>query len=66
MSSFYTSVVRYSNYMLYRGYSNGKRIVRKEKFCPKFFVPSKKDTGWKGLDDTPVGVVEMENMREAK
>ena len=35
--SFYTSVVRYGNSMLYRGYdSNGKRVTRKENFSPKF------------------------------
>ena len=46
--SFYTSVVRYGNSMLYRGYdANGKRIYRKDHFQPEFFVPSQKDTGWK-------------------
>ena len=36
---FYTSVVRYGNSMLYRGYdSAGKRVVRKDHFQPEFFV----------------------------
>ena len=65
--SFYTSVVRYGNSMLYRGYdSNGKRVTRKENFSPKFYIPAKKDTGWCGLDGVPVGSVSFENMREAR
>ena len=67
MSSFYTSVVRYGNSMLYRGYdASGKRVIKKETFSPKFYVPAQKVTGWFGLDEAPVGVVEMPTMREAK
>ena len=67
MSSFYTSVVRYGNSMLYRGYdASGKRVIKKETFSPKFYVPAQKATGWSGLDETPVGAVEMPTMREAK
>ena len=65
--SFYTSVVRYGNSMLYRGYdANGKRIYRKDHFQPEFFVPSQKDTGWKSLDGRPIAPLKMDNMREAK
>ena len=67
MSSFYTSVVRYGNSMLYRGYdASGKRVIKKETFSPKFYVPAQKVTGWSGLDEVPVGAVEMSTMREAK
>ena len=67
MSSFYTSVVRYGNSMLYRGYdASGKRVIKKETFLPKFYVPAQKVTGWSGLDEVPVGAVEMPTMREAK
>jgi len=65
--SFYTSVVRYGNSMLYRGYdANGKRIYRKDSFQPEFFVPSQKDTGWRSLDGKSIAPVSMDNMREAK
>ena len=66
--SFYTSVTRYGNSMLYRGYdNNGKRITRKEVFSPQYFIPSQgKDTGWYGLDGTSIGSVEFPDMREAK
>jgi DNA polymerase elongation subunit (family B) len=53
--------------MLYRGYDNhGNRVTRKDHFNPEFFVPSKKDTGWHGLDGYPVGSVSFDSMREAK
>ena len=65
--SFYTSVVRYGNYMLYRGYDNsGKRVVKKDLFQPKFYIPAKKDTGWKGLNGQMIGSVEFPSMREAR
>jgi DNA polymerase elongation subunit (family B) len=65
--SFYTSVVRYSNYMFYRGYDkNGQRVIRKDHFSPTFYVPSKKDTGWSGLDEAQIGPVSFENMRESR
>lgn len=64
---FYTSVVRYGNSMLYRGYNNrGERVIRTDFFKPEFFVPSKKETGWRGLDGSPVGPVSFDSMREAK
>jgi len=64
---FYTNIVRYSNYILYRGYDgSGKKVFRKEKFKPKFYVPSKTQTGWHGLDGMPIGEVEFATMREAR
>ena len=63
---FYTNVVRYSNYILYRGYDgSGKKVFKKDKFKPKLFVPSKTDTGWRGLDGTQIGEVEFDSLREA-
>ena len=65
--SFYTSVVRYGNSLLYRGYTDtGKRVYKKEHFSPRLFVPAKVDTNWRGLDGTVVGPVDFNNMREAK
>ena len=57
--SFYTSVLRYGNSILYRGYDDkGQRVSRKDYFKPKLYVPSQKETGWSGLDGTPVGSVD--------
>ena len=67
MSNFYTSVVRYGNSMLYRGYSNsGEKIYRKDKFSPELFVQSEKETGWKSLYGQNVSVVKKDTMREMK
>ena len=67
MSAFYTSVVRYGNSMLYRGYDgHGKRVYKKDTFKPKFFVPSKADSQWRGLDGANIGPVEFNSMRESK
>ena len=64
---FYTNVARYSNYILYRGYDDlGKKIFKKEKFKPKFFVPSKTETGWRGLDGNHIGEVEFDSMKESR
>ena len=65
--SFYTSVVRYGNSLLYRGYTDtGKRVYKKEHFSPRLFVPAKVDTRWRGLDGAVIGPVDFNNMREAK
>jgi len=67
MSNFYTSVVRYGNSMLYRGYDNsGKNVYRKDKFSPEFFVMSEKDTGWRSLYGQKVGRLSFDSMRDAK
>ena len=67
MKSFYTSVVRYGNSMLYRGYdTTGQKIFKKDYFKPIFFVNSPKDVGWRGIDETLVAPVQFESMREAK
>jgi len=66
--SFYTSVVRYGNSILYRGYSSdGKKIYKRDNdFKPVFYVQSQKETGWSTLNDRPVAPIELDSMREAK
>lgn len=65
--SFYTSVARYGNSMLYRGYdSAGKRVIRKDWFNPKFFTQSRRDSEWRGLDNTAVSPIEFESMKESR
>jgi DNA polymerase elongation subunit (family B) len=67
MFNFYTSVVRYGNSMLYRGYDNsGKNVYRKDKFSPEFFVMSEKDTGWRSLYGQKVGRLSFDSMKDAK
>ena len=66
--SFYTSVHRYGNKILFRGYdSKGNRIHKKVPFKPTFFLPSKTNqTTWKALDGTPVEPFELESMSEGQ
>jgi len=66
MSSFYTSVARQGNNILYRGYdTNGRQIRQKVDFKPTLFVQTSKPTQWKGLDGTPVEPMQFDSMREA-
>ena len=67
MSSFYTSVNRYGNSILYRGYtSNGSPITQRYKFSPKFYLPTKEITQYRSFDGDPVKSVEFSTMRDAK
>jgi len=64
--SFYTSAHRYGNKILFRGYdSKGNRIHKRAAFKPTFYLPTKNDTEWTGLDGTPVSPLELESMSEA-
>lgn len=65
MMKFYTNVSRYGNMLLYRGYDNGKRVQQKIKYKPTLYVSTNRPTNWKALDDTPVGEVHFDSMREA-
>jgi DNA polymerase elongation subunit (family B) len=63
---FYTSISRYGNNLLYRGYSNGKKIQTKIKYKPTFYVNTPNTTPFKALDGTKVAPIKFEDMREAK
>ena len=65
--SFYTSVLRYGNSILYRGYDDrGQRVSKKDYFKPTLYVPAQKETGWRGLDGNVVGPVSFQSMKEAR
>ena len=66
--SFYTSVARYGNSILYRGYNDhGKKIYKREtQFKPVFYTQAQKETGWKSLDGSDIAPIEMDSMRDAK
>jgi DNA polymerase elongation subunit (family B) len=69
MSSFYTSVERFANNILWRGYENGKRFERKVKFSPTLFISGKKDvaSNYTSLaNGRPLSPIKMDTMREAK
>jgi DNA polymerase elongation subunit (family B) len=67
MSNFYTSVERYGNNILWRGYENNKRFERKEKFKPTLFISGQTDTKFTSLvNGRPLIPVKQDSMRDAK
>ncbi len=65
--SFYTSVNRYGNTIMYRGYNDsGAPISYKEKFKPTLYVNSKKPTNLKSFDGNYVQPRPCDSMKEAK
>lgn len=61
---FYTSVERFGNNLLYRGYSGTERVKTKIPFRPTLYVRSEKGT-WRNLDGQKVEALEFDSMREA-
>ena len=63
---FYTSISRYGNNLLYRGYDHGTRVKRKIKFKPTLYVKGKGNSKFNALDGTNVDPIKFADMREAK
>lgn len=63
--NFYTSVNRYGNNILYRGFENGERIEKKIPYMPTLFIPTQHETGWFNLQNNPVQPVTFDTMRDA-
>ena len=67
MKAFYTSVNRYGNSILYRGYNdNGVAVNERIKFEPTFYLKSNKPTEYKGFDSGYVAPKTFPSMRDAK
>ena len=64
--NFYTSVNRYGNNILYRGFEDGKRISKKIQYMPTLFIPTTKETGWNNLQNQPVQPVTLDTMKDAR
>lgn len=63
---FYTSVIRKSNKILYRGYEGGEKIQKTYNFSPVLFVPDRKGNGTKtALDGTKVSPIDFPDMKSA-
>ena len=63
---FYTNVHQRFNEILVRGYENGKHFTSREEFKPTLYVPSKKDSKYKTLDNKSVEPVKPGNIAECK
>ena len=65
--NFYTSVSKYGNNLLYRGFKNGQRVEERIKFKPVLFVQSPKATDrYKTLDGHKVSPIEFDSMQDAR
>ena len=64
---FYTHFSRAGNYILERGYENGKRFQIRKEYNPILFVPSKpgKESEYKTLFGKSVSPIELGTMRDA-
>ena len=67
MSKFYTSVERFINDILVRGYENGRPFQRKIKFKPTLYVRARDNATHKSLiGDVPLGATRFSSMIEAR
>ena len=68
LGGFYTSVERFANNLLYRGYDdNGKKVSHRIKYKPTMYLKSKKqNTTWKSLDGVPVDPMQFSSMSELR
>jgi len=66
---FYTSVSRYGNNLLYRGYKGGRKVSKRIAFEPTLWVKNTegrfKNSGWTTLDNEPVSPMKFDSIREA-
>jgi len=68
MKSFYTSVERFGNKILWRGYENGKRFSRKVNFKPSLYLETKRADGdFRSLkNNKPLHKKTFDSMSEVK
>jgi DNA polymerase elongation subunit (family B) len=64
---FYTSVVRYGDKLLYRGYDEtGRSVKTRIPFKPTLFMSGESEEGWQTLDGLPMQPLTFDSMSEAK
>ena len=64
---FYTSINRYGNQLLYRGYDNNQPVMKKIKYESTLYVRSQApDTGYTGLDGVVIEPRLFDDMRHAR
>lgn len=64
--NFYTSVNRWGNQILYRGFADGERVARKVQFSPTLFIGTDRDHGWTNLRGGLVKPVNFDTMKDAR
>ena len=63
--NFYTSVNRYGNSILYRGFEDGEKVARKVFFQPTLFETASNKTGWISPDGVALQPRLMDSMKHA-
>ena len=64
-NTFYTSVSRFANDILVRGYRDGNKYSERVRFSPTLYVPAE-GGDWKSLTGAPLKPIDFDTMREAK
>ena len=65
-NTFYTSVEKYGNKILYVGYENGKKVSFSDDFHPTLFVPVKEKTKYRTLFGKKVDSIKPGTMKECQ
>ena len=66
MSDFYINVIQRGSQLLVRSIENNKRVKRKIKWKPTFFVPTDKESKWRTLTGTKVASVQLEDVNAGR
>jgi len=66
MANFYTNVQNLGGRILYRGIMDGKRVKQRVDYTPSLYLPSKKVTQYKTLDDKYLDKKTFDSIYEAR
>ena len=66
MVTFYTSVERTANDILYVGYDGKRRVVEKVRFQPTLFIPTRNKTKYRTLDGYTVDSIQPGSMMDCR
>ena len=66
MSKYYTHVLCFGNYIMYRGLNNGRRVKQKIEYSPTLYFPTNKNTEWRSLQGDVLEPKSFGSIREAK
>ena len=66
MNNFYINVIQRGNFLLVREIENGKRINKKVKWKPEFYVPTQKTSQFKTLNGTVVSPLSFNSIKDSK
>ena len=63
---YYTHVLCFGNYILYRGINNGRRVKQKIEYSPILYFPTNKKTEWRSLQGDVLEPKMFGSIKEAK